>query len=102
MKMLTIICREGFKDMLLNIFATQEITGYTVIRGAGGRGVTGTVPPGTLGLTDHNMLFLVALDNDQMATLVTALKQLHAELVTENSGHEVALKGFLQPCEGIL
>jgi hypothetical protein len=48
------------------------------------------------------MLFLVALDNDQMATLVTAVKQLHAELVTENSGHEVALKVFLQPCEGIL
>jgi hypothetical protein len=36
MKMLTIICREGFKDVVLNIFATQGITGYTVIRGAGG------------------------------------------------------------------
>jgi hypothetical protein len=48
------------------------------------------------------MLFLVALDNDQMATLMTAVKQLHAELVTENYGHEVALKMFLQPCEVIL
>jgi hypothetical protein len=102
MKMLTIICREGFKDVVLTVFATQGITGYTVIRGAGGGGVTGTVPPGTLGWTDRNMLFLVALDNDQMATLVTAVKQLHAELVIENSGHEVALKVFLQPCEGIL
>jgi hypothetical protein len=102
MKMLTIICREGFKDVVLNIFATQGIAGYTVIRGAGGSGVTGIVVPGTLGWTDHNMMFLVALDDDQMATLVTAVKQLHAELVTENSGHEVALKVFLQPCEGIL
>jgi hypothetical protein len=30
MKMLTIICREGFKDVVLNIFATQGIAGYTV------------------------------------------------------------------------
>ena len=35
MKMLTIICREGFKDVVLNILATQGITGYTVIHGAG-------------------------------------------------------------------
>jgi len=72
-----------------------------VNHGAGGGGVTGTVT-GTHGWTDRNMLFLVALDNDQMATLVTAVKQLHAGLVTENSGHEVALKMFLQPCEVIL
>ena len=102
MKMLTIICREEFKDEVLVIFATQGITGYTVMHGAGGGGVTGTVVPGTYGWTSRNMLFLVALDDDQTATLVTAVKQLHAELVTENSGHEVALKVFLQPCEGIL
>jgi hypothetical protein len=48
------------------------------------------------------MLFLVALDNDQMATLVTAVKQLRAELVIDNSGYEVALKIFLQPCEEIM
>jgi nitrogen regulatory protein PII len=101
MKMLTIICRENFKEEVLDIFANQGITGYTVIPGAGGGGVTGIVPA-THGWTDRNMLFLVALDNNQMATLMTAVKQLHAELVTENSGHEVALKMFLQPCEVIL
>jgi hypothetical protein len=36
MKMLTIICREEFKDEVLNVFTTQEIKGYTVIRGGGG------------------------------------------------------------------
>jgi hypothetical protein len=101
MQMLTIICREKLKDEVLVIFANQGITGYTVIHGAGGGGVTGTIPV-IHGWTDRNMLFLVALDNDRMATLVTAVKQLHAELVTENSGHEVALKLFLQPCEVIL
>jgi hypothetical protein len=101
MKMLTIICREGFKDEVLTVFATQGIKGYTVIPWVEGGGDTGTVP-GTHVWTDRNMLFLVALDNDQMATLLTAVKQLHAELVTENSGHEVALKVFLQPCEEIL
>ena len=101
MKMLTIICREEFKDVLLGVFATQGIKGYTAIHGVEGSGVTGTVP-GTHVWTDRNMLFLVALDNDQMATLVTAVKQLRAELVIENSGREVALKIFLQPCEVIL
>jgi predicted NACHT family NTPase len=101
MKMLTIICREEFKDVVLGVFATQEIKGYTVIRGAEGSGVTGTVP-GTNVWMDRNMLFLVALDNDRMAPLVTGVKQLRAELVTDNSGHEVALKLFLQPCEEIL
>jgi hypothetical protein len=48
------------------------------------------------------MLFLVALDNDRMAILVTTVKQLRAGLVTDQSGHEVALKLFLQPCEEIL
>ena len=101
MKMLTIICREKFKEEVLDIFANQGIKGYTVIPGAGGGGVTGTVPA-IHGWTEHNMLFLVALDNDQMATLVTAVKQLNARLVTDNSGREVALKMFLQPCEVIL
>ena len=101
MKMLTIICREMFKDEVQNVFATQEIKGYTVIRGAEGSGVTGTAP-GTGLWTDHNMLFLVALDNDRMAALVTALKQLRVGPVADHSGHEVAFKLFLQPCEEVL
>jgi hypothetical protein len=101
MKMLTIICREKFKEKVLVLFATRGIKGYTVISGAGGGGATGTVS-GTHGWTDRNNLFLAALDNDQMATRVTTVKELHAKLVTEHSGNEVALKVFLQPCEVIL
>ena len=101
MKMLTIICREEFKDLVLAVFATQEIKGYTVICGVEGSGVTGIVPePGFF--ADSNTLFLVALDNDRMATLVAAMKQLRAQLVTDHSGHEVALKLFLQSCEEVL
>jgi len=44
MKMLTIICREEFKDAVLVIFASQEIKGYTVMREVEGGGITGTVP----------------------------------------------------------
>jgi nitrogen regulatory protein PII len=101
MKMLTIICREEFKDVLLAVFTTQGIKGYTVIHGVGGRGVTGTVS-GSRGWEDRNTLFLVVLDDDQMATLVTAVKQMRAELVIENNERAVALKIFLQPCEEIL
>ena len=101
MKMLTIICREEFKDMLLGVFATQGIKGYTAIHGVEGRGVTGTVS-GSRGWEDRNTLFLVVLDDDQMATLVTAVKQMRAELLIETNEREIALKNFLQPCEEIL
>jgi hypothetical protein len=47
------------------------------------------------------MIFLVALDDAQMARLVTAVKELHARIVEEQYGLEVPLKGFLQPCEVI-
>ena len=66
-----------------------------------GRGVMRTVSRNKV-WTGSNMLFLVALDNDRMATLVTAVKQLRIGMVTDYCGHEVALKLFLQRCEEIL
>ncbi len=54
------------------------------------------------GWTDRNMLFLVVLDDAQMAALVIAMKELHVRLVAEHAGLEVLLKAFLQPCEVIL
>ena len=72
-----------------------------MIRRVEGGGITGTIP-GTHIWTDRNKLFLVALDNDEMATLVTAVKLLHAVLGTDTQEHEVALKGFLQACAEIL
>jgi hypothetical protein len=66
-----------------------------------GSGVMGTVSRNNV-WTGGNMLFLVALDNDQMTTLVTAVKQLRAGMVTDHSGHEVALKLSPQPCEVVL
>ena len=48
------------------------------------------------------MLFLVVLDDAQMAALVIAVKELHVSLVAEHTGLEVLLKALLQPCEVIL
>ena len=48
------------------------------------------------------MLFLVALNDDQVAPLVTAMKELHVRLMEEHFGIEVPLKAFLQPCELVL
>jgi hypothetical protein len=45
---------------------------------------------------------MVALAGAQMASLVAAMKELHAKLVEEQSGREIPLKAFLQPCELIL
>jgi hypothetical protein len=100
MQMLTIVSREKFDVNVVALFNKLGIKGYTVISGAGGSGHRGEA--GKHGWADHNVLFLVALDDAQMAALVTAVKELHVRLVGENGGLEVALKAFLQPCEVIL
>jgi nitrogen regulatory protein PII len=101
MKMLTIVCREQFEDEVLGVFRTLGIKGYTVVHGVGGSGETGAVSV-THTSFDRNKLLLVALDDDRMATLVEAVKQLQASLVQEHLGHPVPFKAFLQPCEPIV
>ena len=101
MKMLTLVCRENLEDYIRLLFNDLEIKGYTVITGAGGSGETGAVS-GRHEWTDRNTLYLVTLDDARMATLVNALKGLHARLIKEQQGLEVPLKAFLQPCEVIL
>lgn len=101
MKMLTIVCREKFDDYVLLLFHDLGIRGYTIISGARGSGETGEVS-GKNEWTDRNTLFMVALDDPQMATLVAAMKDVHLKLIAEESGQVVPLKMFLQPCEVVL
>ena len=101
MKMLTIVCSEKMEDEVLAVFSDLGIKGYTVMSGAGGSGETGPVSV-KFAWTDRNMIFLVALDDARMATLVTAMKELHARVIEEQYGLEVPLKAFLQPCEVVL
>lgn len=101
MKMLTIVCREQFEDEVLTVFGALGITGYTVIHGVGGSGETGAVSV-THTWSDRNKLLLVALDDDRMAMLVQAVRELQAKLVKEQLGHPVPFKAFLQPCELIV
>jgi nitrogen regulatory protein PII len=98
MKMLTIVCREQFEDEVLVLFKSLEVSGYTVLHGVGGSGETGAVSV-THTSHDRNKLLLVALDDDRMAPLLQAVKQLQARLVQERMGHAVPFKAFLQPCE---
>ena len=67
MKMLTIICREEFEDFVRLVLNDLEIKGYTVMSGTSGSGETGAVS-GKHGWTDRNTLFMVILDDAQMAT----------------------------------
>jgi Nitrogen regulatory protein P-II len=101
MKMLTIVCSEKLEDEVIVVFTDLGIKGYTVMSGAGGSGKTGAVSA-KFSWTKRNMIFLVALDDAQMARLLTAVKELHARIVEEEYGLEVPLKVFLQPCEMIL
>jgi hypothetical protein len=100
MKMVTIVCREKLEGELLGLFNAQGIKGYTVMSGLGGRGATRAVSEHSW--TDKNMMFMVALDDHQLAPLATAVKRLYSKLHDEHLGQEVPLKVFLQPCEVIL
>ena len=101
MKMMTIVCREQFEDEVLVIFKQLGITGYTVIHGVGGSGETGAVSVMHT-QSDRNKLLLVALDDDRMARLVQAVRELQARLVSDVMGHPVPFKAFLHPCESIV
>jgi hypothetical protein len=82
------------------MFHDLNVKAYTVISGALGSGVTGTVT--RRAWTDRNTLYLVALDDARMGPLENAVRELHTRLVQENEGHEVRLKAFVQPCELIV
>ena len=45
---------------------------------------------------------MLAIEDQQLAALADALKQLYVKLIDANHGEEVPLKVFLQPCEVIL
>lgn len=100
MKMLTLVCREKLEGEVRALFNKLGVEGYTVISGLGGKGQTGSVSEHSW--TDRNMMFMVALENHLMTSLVTALKQLYVRLLDEHLGKDVPLKVFLQSCEVIV
>jgi hypothetical protein len=101
MKMLTLICGERIEDEVLVLFGDIKIKGYTVVADVGGSGQTGTVS-GRGDWRDRNKLYLIAVDDERVAPIAHAVKELHLRLVQEHHGHEVPLKVFVQPCEMIL
>lgn len=101
MKMLTIVCGEKIEDEMLLLFDSVTVKGYTVLSDVGGSGETGIVS-GKGAWTDRNKLYLIALDDEHMASLVNAVRELHVKLVQEHHGVEVPLKVFLQACELIV
>jgi nitrogen regulatory protein PII len=103
MKMLQIVCGEKLEEEILALFQDVGIKGYTMIKGVGGGGQTGTVS-GTGGPIDRNTLFMVALEDEHihMTQVLNAVKEVHAKYVHGYRGLEIPLKVFLQPCEVVL
>lgn len=101
MQMLTIMCGAKIEEQVRVLLNSLAVKGYTVISDVGGIGQTGMVF-GKGVWTDRSKLFLIALDDEHMAPLVNAVKELHVRLVQERHGIEVALKAFLVPCELIV
>jgi nitrogen regulatory protein PII len=100
MKMLTIVCREFLEDEVLVLLESQRIAGYTVLNDAGGSGETGKVS-GTHGWKDRNKVFMIALGDDQVPSMVEAVKAWRARLLEEHGNNKIPVKAFLQPCEPI-
>jgi nitrogen regulatory protein PII len=100
MKMLTIICRNTLEGEVRRVLNDLDVKGYTVASGLGGKGQSGSVSEHSW--TDRNVSFMVALEDQHVASLADAIKQLYLRLLEANNGQEVPLKVFLQPCEVIL
>lgn len=100
MKMVTIICRERLQNSVVKLLMEVGVNGYTVMSGLGGRGKTGAVSEHNW--TDRNVSFVVAVDEHHVNSLTDAVKQLYARLLEKQSGEEVPIKVFLQPCEVVL
>jgi nitrogen regulatory protein PII len=100
MKMLIIICRESLESAVVQVLNDAGVKGYTVTSGLGGKGQTGSVSE--YSWTDRNVSFMVALDDQQVTPVASALKRLYVTLLEARPGEEVSLKVFLQPCEVIL
>ena len=103
MKMLNIVCGEKLEEEILALFKNLGIKGYTMVKGVGGSGQTGTVS-GTGGSIDRNTLFMVALEDAHihMTEVLNAVREIHARHIHGYRGLEIPLKVFLQPCEVIL
>ncbi|WP_447600053.1 P-II family nitrogen regulator [Nitrospira sp. Nam80] len=99
MQMLTIVCGPRIEEQVRMLLNTLAVTGYTVISDVGGSGQTGMVFGKGL-WADRSKLYLIALDDEHMASLVNAVKELHDRQVQEH--REFVLKAFLQPCEVIV
>jgi nitrogen regulatory protein PII len=100
MKMLTIICRNTLEADVRRLLNDLKVDGYTVTSGLGGKGQTGSVSEHNW--MERNVSFMSALEDEQVAELAEAVKQLYMKLLDANDGQEVPLKVFLQPCELIL
>ncbi len=101
MQMLTIMCGARSDEEVRVLLNNLAVKGYTVISDVGGSGQTGTVF-GKGVWTDRSKLYLIALNDEHMAPLVNAVKELNVRLVQERHGLEVPLKVFLQPCKLIV
>jgi nitrogen regulatory protein PII len=100
MKMLTIICRNTLEAEVRRLLNDLAVDGYTVTSGLGGKGQTGSVSEHNW--TERNVSFMTALEDERVAALADAVKQLYMRLLEANQGEEVPLKAFVQPCQVIV
>ena len=78
----------------------NDITAYTIVEKATGKGKDGQVRETMFGET--NMLILAVLSSDRVQTAVDALKTFVTARTKAAHGQSIPLKVFCSPCEELL
>jgi len=100
MKMLIIVAREFMLEELEKLLRDNDITAYTIVKNATGKGKAGQVRETIFAET--NMLILAVLSSDQVHKALNALKTVLTARTEAAHGQPIPLKVFCSPCEELL
>lgn len=98
---LMIVFRASMMDDVEKVLEKSGIAGYTLIKNAEGKGVTGNVV-GSFFYPGTNSVIFTMLKADQADQTIRTLKAFHAERLQATHGQPVPFKLFSYPCEELI
>ncbi len=98
---LMIVFRASMIDDVQKVLEKSGIAGYTLIKNAEGKGVTGNVV-GSFFYPGTNSVIFTMLNADQADQTIRTLKAFHAERLQATHGQPVPFKLFSYPCEEVI
>lgn len=101
MKMLCFTFRDSLQEEVYELLKRQDISAYTVIAPALGRGRTGAAF-GALTTHGENAIVLAALPDDKASQVAEAFRARRAELSEQQHGAAIPMRLLVLPCEAII